>query len=54
MAYSEKLARQSNGWYNDGLTKAQIRDLSGAQESLERAIEYDRTNIQARNCQTVS
>ena len=49
MAYSEKLARQSNGWYNDGLTKAQIRDLSGAQESLERAIEYDRTNIQARN-----
>lgn len=49
MAYSEKLARQSNGWYNDGLAKAQIRDLSGAMASLERSIEYDRTNITARN-----
>ena len=49
MAYSEKLARQSNGWYNDGLAKAQIRDLSGAIASLERAIEYDRTNLAARN-----
>lgn len=30
MDYKQKLEYQSNYWYNDGLKKAQIRDLSGA------------------------
>lgn len=29
MDYKQKLEYQSNYWYNDGLKKAQIRDLSG-------------------------
>ena len=30
MDYSTKLVYQSNYWYNDGLKRANIRDLSGA------------------------
>ena len=30
MDYTVKLAYQSNYWYNDGLAKAQVRDMSGA------------------------
>ena len=43
------MTRQSINWYNDALTKARIRDLSGAMTSLERALQYDRTNLPARN-----
>ena len=35
MDYKQKLEYQSNYWYNDGLKKAQIRDLSGAIVSLK-------------------
>lgn len=49
MDYTEKLAYQSNYWYNDGLKKANIRDLSGAIVSLRRSLQYNRENVVARN-----
>ena len=39
----------SNQYYNDGLTKARVRDLSGAVISLRACIKLNRTNIEARN-----
>ena len=39
MDYKQKLEYQSNYWYNDGLKKAQIRDLSGAIVSLKRSLQ---------------
>lgn len=49
MDYTRKIIRQSNAWYNDGLEKARIRDLSGAIQSLRRSLKYNRDNITARN-----
>lgn len=49
MDYSTKLIYQSNFWYNDGLRKANIRDLSAAIVSLRRSLQYNRSNIAARN-----
>ena len=49
MDYSTKLIYQSNFWYNDGLKKANIRDLSGAIVSLRKSLQYNRENIAARN-----
>lgn len=49
MEYTTKLAYQSNYWYNDGLKKANIRDMSGAVTSLRRSLQYNRSNIAARN-----
>lgn len=44
-----KFLYQSNYWYNDGLKKATVRDLSGAIRSLEKSLIYNRDNITARN-----
>ncbi len=41
--------KQSNYWYNDGLKRANFRDLSGAIISLRRSLQYCRQNIAARN-----
>lgn len=49
MNYTKKILYQSNYWYNDGLRKAQIRDMSGAIVSLRRSLQYNRENIAARN-----
>ena len=49
MNYTKKILYQSNYWYNDGLCKAQIRDMSGAILSLRRSLQYNRENIAARN-----
>lgn len=49
MNYAEKIFRQSDYWYNDGLRKAKMRDLSGAVSSLKRSLQYNRSNITARN-----
>ena len=49
MNYTEKILHQSNYWYNDGLRKAQIRDMSGAITSLRKSLQYNRANIDARN-----
>ena len=44
-----RIVRLSNRYYNHGLEKARVRDLSGAAEELSRALEIDKKNIQARN-----
>lgn len=49
MNYTKKVLYQSNYWYNDGLQKAQIRDMSGAIVSLRRSLQYNRANIASRN-----
>ncbi|MFI3209270.1 MAG: hypothetical protein R3Y40_09055 [Eubacteriales bacterium] len=49
MDYTDKIIRQSNYWYNDGLNRANFRDLSGAIISLRRSLQYCRQNIAARN-----
>lgn len=49
MDYTMKLTYQSHYWYNDGLKKANIRDLTGAIASLRRSLQYNRGNIAARN-----
>lgn len=49
MDYTMKLTYQSHFWYNDGLKKANIRDLTGAIASLRRSLQYNRGNIAARN-----
>lgn len=49
MDYTKKIVYQSNYWYNDGLRRAQIRDMSGAVSSLRRSLQFNRENIAARN-----
>lgn len=49
MNYAKKIIYQSNYWYNDGLKKAKVRDMSGAIISLKRSLQYNRENIAARN-----
>ena len=49
MDYTKKIVYQSNYWYNDGLRKAQIRDMSGAIVSLRRSLQFNRENVAARN-----
>ncbi len=47
---SFRLAKEiSNNLYNDGLHKSRIRDLSGAIESLNRSIKYNKRHVEARN-----
>ena len=45
----KRIVRISNAYYNAGLAKAGVRDLSGALDSLSRALEFDHKNIPARN-----
>lgn len=44
-----KIIHISNMYYNDGLERAKVRDLSGAAESLRKSLKYYKMNIQARN-----
>ena len=39
----------SNIYYNDGLQKAQVRNLSGAIISLKKSLKFNKYNIDARN-----
>lgn len=45
----KKAAKASNAYYNLGLAKAKIRDLTGAVESLKTSITINKNNIDARN-----
>jgi len=49
IAIYKKIVRLSNSFYNAGLEKARVGDLSGAVSSLTKALEYDKKNIKARN-----
>ncbi len=45
----KKIVFVSNRFYNDGLEKANVRDLSGAIQSLRQSVKFDKNNIAARN-----
>ena len=45
----KKIIYISNRFYNDGLEKANVRDLTGAITSLRQSLKFDKTNIEARN-----
>ncbi len=45
----KKIVKLSNSYYNMGLAKARVRDLSGAADILQRSIKIDKNNINARN-----
>lgn len=51
--YEDKVAKKiifaSNRHYNEGLSRAKVRDLSGAQDALQSALKYNKRNTQARN-----
>lgn len=45
----KKVLHVSNMYYNEGLEKAAVRDLSGAVISLRRSLQFNKNNIKARN-----
>jgi tetratricopeptide (TPR) repeat protein len=45
----KKIMYVSNRFYNDGLEKAQVRDLTGAINSLRQSLKFNKNNIDARN-----
>ena len=45
----KKIVYTSNRLYNEGLEKAQVRNLSGAAESLRECLKLNKNNIEARN-----
>lgn len=45
----KKIVFMSNRFYNDGLEKATVRDLSGAIVSLRQSLKFNKNNIEARN-----
>ena len=45
----KKVWQLSNLYYNQGLEKAEIRDLSGAIDLLKRSLKFNKLNVQARN-----
>lgn len=45
----QKVIRLSNLYYNDGLQKAEVRNLSGAIISLKKSLKFNKYNIDARN-----
>lgn len=49
VAIHRDILNRSIAYFNDGLAKARVRDLSGAAVSLRESIRYDKYNINARN-----
>lgn len=49
MSIYKKTARVSDVYYNKGLEKARVRDLSGAIETLKVSLMINKYNIEARN-----
>lgn len=49
VANYKKVMFLSNQYYNEGLERAQIRDLSGAIESLRQSLKLNKNNTTARN-----
>jgi tetratricopeptide (TPR) repeat protein len=45
----QKVIRVSNSYYNDGLKKAEVRNLSGAIISLRKCLKFNKYHIDARN-----
>ena len=49
VALYKKIIHISNMFYNDGLEKANVRDLTGAVVSLRQSLKFNKNNIEARN-----
>ena len=45
----KKIIYISNRFYNDGLDKANVRDLTGAIASLRQCLKFNKNNVEARN-----
>lgn len=45
----KKIMMSSNRFYNDGLAKANVRDLTGAISSLRQSLKFNKNHIEARN-----
>lgn len=45
----KKVLKLSNNFYNEGLERALVRDLSGAIESLRQSLKFNKNNVEARN-----
>ncbi len=45
----KRIIKTSNALYNEGLQKAQVRDLSGAISCLTLSLKYNKKNIDSRN-----
>lgn len=45
----KRIMYMSNRFYNDGLDKASVRDLTGAIVSLKQSLKFNKNNIEARN-----
>ena len=49
VAIYKKIMKLSNRFYNEGLEKASVRDLSGAINSLRQSLKFNKNNVEARN-----
>lgn len=49
VALYKRILRLSNTFYNEGLKKAKVRDLTGAVTSLRQSLKFNKQNIKARN-----
>ncbi len=49
MDYARRCQRIANGYYNQGLEKARIRDLTGAAECLKKSLHFHKYQTDARN-----
>ena len=49
LAVVQYVRRVSNTYYNLGLEKAEVRDLSGAVAMLKKSLQFDKRNTHARN-----
>lgn len=47
--YIKKACNTADYYYNQGLSKANVRDLTGAKEDLKRSLRYNKYHIDARN-----
>lgn len=45
----KKIIKLSNNFYNEGLERAGVRDLSGAIQSLRQSLKFNKNNVEARN-----
>ena len=45
----KKIIYISNRFFNDGLEKANVRDLTGAIASLRQSLKFNKNNVEARN-----
>ena len=49
VALYKRIIYISNRFYNDGLERASVRDLTGAVTSLRQSLKFDKNNVEARN-----